>query len=97
MNRSRLLALSVLLILTGPALAALTASDVTTDGMSLTIVPAGKTFEIEPLEVRTYSAKGKLKVIKPTWRGGFYLPVTSWRFGTLRRGSLVITRAINPT
>ncbi len=71
-------------------------SQVRIDGMTLTFGETEQTLTIAPLAVKHHTMTASLEVVKPTWRQGLYLPGTSWRFRTLRRGSLVVTLADAP-
>ncbi|MFW6154435.1 MAG: SGNH/GDSL hydrolase family protein [Planctomycetota bacterium] len=71
-------------------------SQVQIDGMTLTFPDTDQTLTIAPLTVKHHEMTATLKTVTPTWRQGLYLPGTSWRFRTLRRGSLVVTLADRP-
>ena len=89
-------ALTVMLASFTQAAPLLNPSQVRIDGMTLTFAQTGQTLTIAPLVVKHHEMTATLKVLVPTWRQGLYLPGTSWRFRTLRRGSLVMTLAAQP-
>ena len=71
-------------------------NEVKYEGMKLTIVPAGQTFDVEPLQVFHYAWDAVLPAGEPSYRGPVLLPKCAWVFGSLRPGSLVVTAADKP-
>lgn len=66
-------------------------NDLLFDGMTITVKSTGQALVIEPLASQQARATGKLQVIKPNWREGYYLPRVSWTYAAMTPGSLNVS------
>ncbi|HOI55833.1 MAG TPA: GDSL-type esterase/lipase family protein [Phycisphaerae bacterium] len=98
MNRTALWSMAMVACVVASAAAKpLTPAQVKLSGMKVTIVPAGQTVDIAPLEVKTQEHVMALAAGEPSWRTTPLLPGVAWICGAMTPGSLVVTLADDPS